>query len=212
MTHRATSSLWLAILAGITLGCQTAGTQREGAIRSIGTLLSTDEMRNDAFTLHQQLRFFFRDRSGKLDSVIQKGCDSLDVVGPFNSRIFTLRQVDREVVYEPEDLEQWPVPPLRVLFDIHRIYLYPLPNLPPADGVYETEVADMMVSEHWSSGRLWQRVLSSTTGRQPERIKIDYAGGFVRDEAPPSVVLEDERRQYRLEVEIISFRPIACED
>ncbi len=217
MTHRARGGLWLAILAGITLSCQideTKGKDKQWETHPVAALLSTDEMRNDTFTLHQQLRFSFAGRSGKIDSVIQKNCDSLDVVGlgPFNTRIFTLRQTAREIDSQPENLEEWPVPPLHILLDIHRIYLYPLPSPPPPDGVYETEVADMLVSEHWRSGRLWQRVLSSPIGRQPERIKIDYVGGFVRDEAPPTVLLEDELRQYRLEVETVSFSPNVCAD
>jgi hypothetical protein len=171
-------------------------------------------MRSDSFTLHQQLRFSFAERSGKIDSVIQKNCDSLDVVGlgPFNTRIFSLRQVAREVAFEPENLEDWPFPPLRILLDIHRIYLYPLPNSPLPDGVYETEVADMLVSEYWKSGRLRQRILSNPTGQQPERIRIDYVGGLVRNGAPPPVVLEDEGRQYRLELETVSFSTNECAD
>ena len=70
----------------------------------------------------------------------------------------------------------------------------------------------MQVSEHWKAGRLWRRILSNPPGRHPERIKIEYAGGLVRDEAPPAIVLEDELRRYKLEVETVSFRPIACKN
>ena len=215
MTQRATGCFWVVILAGITISCQTVLTEeqnRRWTVRPAGTLLSIDEMRNDAFTLHQQLRFSFAERVGKIDSVIQKNCDSLDVVGlgPFNTRIFTLQQVARAVEYEPKNLEKWPFPPLHILLDIHRVYLYPLPISPPPDGVYETEVADMLVTEHWKAGRLRQRILSSPAGQQPERIMIDYVGGLVRDEAPPFIVLEDERRQYRLELETLSFSTQEC--
>ena len=217
MKQFARGCLLAAMIAGVALGCRSVGLQKEGEKERESlpaALLSTREMRSDAFTLHQQLRFSFGDRRGNLGSVIQKNCDSLDVVGlgPFNARIFSLRQVAREVDYEPEHLEVWPFPPLNILLDIHRIYLYPLAEPPPPDGVQVSSVAGMSVSEHWKSGRLMLRILTSEGGTPSERIKIEYKGGLVRDEAPPAIVLEDALRGYRLDVETVSFHNGTCVD
>ena len=225
MRHFAGGFLWTVLLAMVTLGCQSVGMLPAGESKgigeggrlqadaySVGPVLSTDEMRRDAFTLHQQLRFSYAERSGKLESVIQKNCDSLDVVGlgPLNIRIFTLRQIGRGIDYEPENLDDWPVSPLQILNDIHRIYFYPLMTPAIQDSVQETQVGDVYVSEMWRSGRLRQRILSRPEGQGAMRIRIDYLDGLVRDEAPGVVTLVDELREYRLEVETVSFSLGEC--
>lgn len=174
--------------------------------------LLINEMHGDNLTLRQRLRFVYKDRSGSLNAVVQKTCDSLVVVGfgPFDNRLFSVHQTDRQIDFEPERREAWAFDPERILRDIRRSYFFPLQSPPPSDGVHHSEVAGVHVSEQWKSGRLFQRDITGTSASDPEHVVIIYADGFGHEGVPDRIEVRDELRAYQLEVETISSRSSAC--
>ncbi len=215
--RRTTLGLAGAIIAISTFGCQTTTPDRPSEVTDADAragLLSTQDLPRVAFTLRHHLRFVFGDRSGSVEAVLQKGCDHVTVVGlsPFGTRLFSVRQSGSEVIHEPTQQRAWPFPPHRMLIDIQRIYLYPLRDPPPADGAYESFVGETRVVEDWRAGRLRTRVLTVSSAQHPEHIVIRYQGSFGDGSVPSLVEFSDQTREYRLEVETISFDSRACVD
>lgn len=202
-------------LATFALSCQTlapSGPRAREEFAVPGGLLATQALRRERFTMRQHLRFSFEDREGRIESVLQKDCESVDVVGlgPFGTRLFSLHQSGMEISHEPSDRAAWPLSPHRILLDIQRIYLYPLPEPAPPDGVTERRVAGVEVVEIWRAGRLFERALPDSSNAQPARVVIQYRGGLGSAEAPPPVHLRDEHLGYELEVETVTYESSEC--
>jgi hypothetical protein len=179
-----------------------------------GSRLPIQEMHGDNVTLRQRLRFVHKDRSGSLHAVVEKTCDSLIVVGlgPFGNRLFSVRETDREISYEPKQRDAWPFAPELILQDIRRGYFFPLQSPPPSDGIHRSEVAGMSISEQWEKGRLFRREITGTTAGHPEHVVFVYPDGFGHEGTPGRIEVHDELRNYQLEVDTTSSTSSVCRE
>ncbi len=209
----------IAVAAVSTLSCNSVSPAPDSQnqtldVNSSGPGLLINEMHGDNITLRQILRFAYKDHSGSLNAVVEKTCDSLVVVGlgPFDNRLFSVRQTDQGIDYEPKQRNGWAFAPERILRDIRRSYFFPLQSPPPSDGVHHTEVAGMHVSELWKSGRLLQRDITGPAASKLEHVVITYPDGFDHKGVPGRIEVRDELRDYHLEVDTFSSMSSACRE
>jgi hypothetical protein len=180
----------------------------------VESALLIEEMHGDNVTLRQRLSFSYKERSGSLNAVVEKTCDSLVVVGlgPFDNRLFSVRQTDRGIDYTPKQRDAWAFAPERILQDIRRSYFFPLQSPPLPDGLHNTVVAGMRVLEQWESGRMLRRTITGTSSSSPEHAVILYPQGFGHEAMPSRIEVRDELRGYQLTVDTISSKSSDCSE
>jgi hypothetical protein len=175
------------------------------------TLASTGEIAGN-FSMRQHIAFEAGDERGGFDALVQKHCDELVVVGltPFGSRAFSLRQRGVEVEVETRVEIAWPFPPERILLDIHRAFLLPLPDPPPPDGVRELRWKDEVVTERWAAGLLRERRFRRADGMPPEEVVIRYADGISATHPARQLRIDNRRFGYQLEVTTVERHELGC--
>jgi hypothetical protein len=200
-----------AALAVLGLACVSAGPPSGPKPEPAESLVPTSEIAGN-FLMRQQLVYEAGEDRGGFEALVQKRCDELVVVGltPFGSRAFTLRQRGVDVQVETHVDLEWPFPPRRILLDVHRVFLLPIANPPPADGVTESRWGSEIVTERWASGVLRERRFTRADGRPQEEVVVVYLDGASSEHAPIRVRVENRRFGYTLEATSIERRPLSC--
>jgi len=141
--------------------------------------------------------------------VLQKQGDTLTLIGmsPFGTRAFTLTQVDAKIEYRELLPEPLPFPARFMLLDIHRTLFLGLPT-PQADGEHTAELAGERVTEQWAQGRLQRRVFTRLDGQPRGEIVVEFEGGYLPGEPPPTVRFVNHWFGYQLEVKTLMYQPI----
>ncbi|HVR62831.1 MAG TPA: DUF3261 domain-containing protein [Polyangia bacterium] len=152
-------------------------------------------------TLRQKLTATSAHGGGSFETILQKRPGMLRVLGltPFGTRAFLLEQRADKVDFTRYIPHELPFPPTFMLLDIHRVFDRWLDAPPPTDGERSGIVAGQRISERWQSGRLRQRVFSSTPGASPGAVTITYDGEIAPGVAA-DVVLANDRFGYRLQI------------
>jgi len=159
--------------------------------------------------VEHRLSFHFGKRGGALEAVLQVYCGEVMVMGlgPMRQRLFWIRQRGDDI--KAWSQRPWPLPPARILLDVHRIFLYPVADPPLADGVHSREVATVAFEERWEQGQLVERAIPGGAARG---IRIRFHRGASPRAGSVPATLVDERLGYRLEVEPHRYRRGTCEE
>ena len=174
-------------------------------------LVSTVEIPDD-FLLRQHVEFRAGERSGSFEAVVQKRCDELVVIGftPFGTRAFSIRQRGTEVQAEVHVPGSWPFPPEYILLDIHRAYLVPLPEVPPASEHREIRYGGERVTERWEVGRLVERMFSRAGARRAAAVAVRYVGGETHERIVRETWIENGAFGYELRITTLSRVDLRC--
>jgi hypothetical protein len=201
----------LAVLVLLILSCACTHRVPARATNPAPTLVPTGDISGN-FLMRQHLAFESDDDRGSFEALVQKHCDELIVVGmtPFGSRAFTLRQRGVDVEIQTHVDLEWPFPPIRILLDVHRVYLLPLANPPPGDGVHDSRFGNEIVSERWRDGILEERRFRRDDGTPPQEVVVTYEDGASLDHPPIRVRVENRRFGYVLDATSIERRPLSC--
>lgn len=161
------------------------------------------------FVLRQQLVGTSHGQTFRGETVLQKQGDTLTLIGmsPFGTRAFTLTQVDTDLDYQELLPDPLPFPARFMLLDIHRTLFVGLAG-PLANGQHTADIAGERVTEDWAQGRLQRRVFSRLDGEPKGQIVVEYEGGYLPGEAPPTVRLNNQWFGYQLEVKTLMFQAI----
>lgn len=175
-------------------------------------LLASEKIRGD-FSMRQRLSFRVGEHDkGAIDAVLQVHCGEVVVVAltPLGTRLFSIRQ--RGLSTEVEGVTSHPLAfaPLRVLLDVHRVYLYPVADPPLPDGGHGVRVGSLKLVEQWRGGRLVRRTIPDRDGDAVGRVVVTYEGGLSPTEVPPRVLLRNELYGYELEIETIERQELRC--
>jgi hypothetical protein len=193
-------------------GCAVQGPAGEGdASAPFQALASTREIRGN-FSMRQQIDYRFGERRGSFEAVVQKRCDVLTLVGftPFGTRAFSIEQRGREVSARTHVSGTWPFPPHFILLDVHRAYLVPMPERPPADGFRELRHGAERVSETWAAGRLLERRFDRLDTGRPGPILVRYVDGSVPGAPAREIQIANQRHGYELDVTTLSRSELDC--
>lgn len=209
-------------LLGLALGCASDWDAARGdspdarALRELRAKLAPTGELGDGFTLRQHLRFQADGHGGSFEAVVELHCGELLVVGltPLGTRAFSIRQRGLETEFEWMLAEPLPFSPERILLDVHRSFLYPLPDAQsdalPADGLHARRFHEIELQERWSEGRLMERALEEKSGERVGRWVARYAGGVAPGAWPMSTSIESGLFGYSLEITTLSWQPLAC--
>ncbi len=207
-------------LAGVALSCRTAAPPRSSddasspiAIsREHAPLISTHDIPHD-FVLHQKLQFQRGERKGKLETVLQKRCATLTLIGltPMRTRAFALQQEGTEVRIVTPPPVPLPFAPEDVLGDIHDALFIEIVASPPAeDGWVSGRHGTRFIEERWQAGRLQERHIRGADQR--EELSITYVDGMGWDVPASTIHLEHLQYGYRIELTTLDYRPLSCTD
>ncbi len=209
-------------LAGMTQSCRTtappASTEGSSPISESherAPLVSTHEIPHD-FVLHQRLQFQRGERKGKLETVLQKRCATLTLIGltPMRTRAFALQQVGTEVRIVTPPPVPLPFAPEDVLRDIHDALFLEVVASPPEDGWVSAEVGARFIEERWQGGRLQERHIrgADRRGGEGEELSITYIDGMDWDVPASAIQLEHAQYGYRIELTTLDYRALSCVD
>jgi hypothetical protein len=177
-----------------------------------GTLVDPAGVPRD-FLMRQHIRGAWKELRFSFEAVVQKRGDALTVLGltPFGAKAFTLVQVGTDVRFTLDLPHDMPFPPEYILRDVHRAFLWDV-ELPwgtrGKDGDNVATVAGERVAEAWRDGALVTRSFAAISGSPAGTIAVTYGDGM-RDGVPAGmVVLDNGWFGYRLEIEIVEWRPL----
>lgn len=199
-----------ASLAGLVVLAATACVSTPAPGERASVLVSTDQIEGD-FVLRQHLRFRVGDGGGAMEAVVQRLCGELTVIvlTPLGLPAISIRQRGLDISVQTHLASPWPFPAENVLLDVHRVYFLPL-RVPPGDGTYTHRIGGESVEERWESGRLLERIFSSS--RDAGRVVITYPDGATPGgPAPREARLRNERLGYDLYVLTVEERRLRCE-
>lgn len=205
-------ALRLGSSAFLLAGCAVQGPAAESdASAPSEGLTSTREIRGN-FLMRQQIDYRFGERRGSFEAVLQKRCDVLTLIGftPFGTRAFTIEQRGHDVSARTHVSGTWPFPPHFILLDVHRAYLVPMPESPPADGFRELLYGAEVVSEKWAAGRLLERRFDRFDADRPGPIIVTYVDGSVPGAPAREIHIVNERHGYELDVTTLSRSELHC--
>lgn len=173
-------------------------------------LLASEEIPG-AFLLQQQVRFRWNGREDQVDAAVQSACGELTVIlfTPFGTPGTVIRQRGRRVEVSARHAAPLPFAPERILLDVQRTYLLPLPAAPPPDGVHARQLDGKRIEEKWASGRLVERVFHPDP-EDPDRVRIRYPHGATAQDPPRAASLDSERFGYHLDVTTLSRVAVDC--
>jgi len=172
------------------------------------------------FVLRQKLHFRYATREGSLETVLEKNCNTLTLVGltPVYTRSFALQQVGRNVrILTPPPIDI-PFDPRNVLTDIHRTLFIEIPAPPHPDGWIFGERGSERIQERWQDGRLRERRFLSPTDHNElegangsnEGIVILYEGGLDWQDPPSKILFKNNRIGYEIELQTLDYRTLTC--
>jgi len=172
-----------------------------------GVIGSTGE-----FFVRQRLQFQVGGESGSFDAALQVTCGTLTVVGltPLGTPLFSIRQQGSRIEVDADSTMRWPFPPERLLLDVHRAFLYPMPVPAPADGIHVYDFQGVSVREAWQAGRLQERTISAPSRGRPGLIHVLYEGGWIPGDLPERTWLKNGTDGYSLSIQSSDLRPLPC--
>lgn len=138
------------------------------------------------------------------DAVVQYQGDRLVVLGlsPMGTKMFSIVQQGSLLEVTPPDARALPAPPEAILRDIHAGY-FDLPTIARTDGWHRRNGASGTLWEHWSRGRLHERVWGRKRDAQADR--LHFVDGLAPGELPRELVFDHPRLALRLEIHTLEL-------
>jgi len=127
------------------------------------------------FVAQQQVRIRTETWDLPLRVVVQKTGGELILIGfdPIGAKLFTLVQKGSTTRVDALPRAVWPISPMSVLRDLHRIRFLAAPRPAGGSGTTTRSFDDTTVTDTWRGGTRVARSLQSPGDRSPTRLRFD---------------------------------------
>ena len=175
-------ALLLVLACGLLAGCTLWRVARLPRLADCPGALAPTNAIADGLVLRELVRV----AGGAVDAGVQLVAETrggtLTLVGltTLGMKAFTVTQTGRTTRVDAPLGRAWPVPPLNLLRDLHRVHFLAVPGGPFPDGAARHEVEGTAITEVWRAGRLLTRTFERPGGRPAGTVRVAFGPDAIR--------------------------------